>query len=234
MAARQTHYLPQYELKRARNSSHDYLARLAGSGHHILELGCGEGHFSAVLLAQGNRVTGVDNVPASPLLPEGLRYIQADLSATTPAGIPELHGLRFDKVLLMDILEHLHDPLKVLAACAALVKPGGEVIVSLPNIANIYIRLSLLMGHFDYTERGILDRTHLHFYTRKSARHFIQSAGYRIEKEFATVIPIELVAGLPYTHPLMRAANRCLSAATWLRPPLFGYQFLFVAVPGLP
>jgi hypothetical protein len=103
--------------------------------------------------------------------------------------------------------------------------------VSFPNIATITVRVSLFMGRFDYAIRGILGGHHVRFYTRKSARKFLEENGYRIVKEHPTVMPVELVLGLDPNHPLMRAANAMLRAATLFSPGLFAYQFVFSARP---
>ena len=103
------------------------------------------------------------------------------------------------------------------------------MIVSLPNVANISVRMMLLFGRFNYTERGILDRTHLRFFTRKTARRLLEENGYTIVQERSTVMPIELVLGWSEKNVFLRLMNRCLAAATWLMPGLFGYQIMFVA-----
>ena len=71
-----------------------------------------------------------------------------------------------------DVLEHLRDPLAVLMEFTESLKDDGVVIISLPNIANIYVRLNLLIGRFDYQDRGILDRTHIRFFTREAFDNF--------------------------------------------------------------
>ena len=101
--------------------------------------------------------------------------------------------------------------------------------MSLPNIANITIRLMLLFGRFEYTERGILDRTHVRFFTRKAARRFLRKTGTRSWQERLTVMPIELVLGLSPENLPMRALNRLLAAVTRLMPGLLGYQIVLVA-----
>jgi hypothetical protein len=116
-----------------------------------------------------------------------------------------------------------------LTECHALLNTHGQLIVSLPNVANITVRLMLLLGRFDYTERGILDRTHVRFFTRKTARRFLQENGFQIVKERATVMPVELVLGLSPTNPLMKILNRLLAGMTKLLPGLLGYQIVLVA-----
>jgi hypothetical protein len=87
----------------------------------------------------------------------------------------------------------------------------------------------LLFGRFNYTERGILDRTHLRFYTHKTARQLLEQAGYEIVGKQDTVVPIELVLGLAPEGILMRALNAILAGLTSMMPSLFGYQIIFVA-----
>ena len=125
-------------------------------------------------------------------------------------------------------LEHLEDPTKLLCDCKRVLKPNGRLFISLPNIANITIRTMLLMGRFEYTQQGILDRTHLRFFTRQSAKQLIEGSGYKILLEQAAVIPLERALGLPPTNILMQLCNRVLKVLTRLRPNLFAYQNVFV------
>jgi len=157
------------------------------------------------------------------------QYFSADLDDGISAVVKALGGKRFDRVLLLDILEHLRSPDRILTECRALLNAQGQLIVSLPNIANITIRLMLLFGRFDYTERGILDRTHVRFFTRHTARRFLRENGYEIVQERLTVMPIELVLGLSPENLPMRTLNRLLAAMTKLMPGLLGYQIILVA-----
>jgi SAM-dependent methyltransferase len=91
----------------------------------------------------------------------------------------------FDVLLCADVLEHLRDPHEALVRLRSLIAPTGRLILSLPNVAHFTIRAQLLIGRFRYTERGILDETHLHLYTYQSARALVRGAGLRIDSEFA-------------------------------------------------
>ena len=90
-----------------------------------------------------------------------------------------LEPASFDVVLLGDVIEHLRDPVAALARLRPLLRPGGRLVLSTPNVANWAIRLSLLAGRWRYTDRGILDRTHTHLFTRATLRETIERAGYR-------------------------------------------------------
>jgi 2-polyprenyl-3-methyl-5-hydroxy-6-metoxy-1,4-benzoquinol methylase len=134
----------------------------------------------------------------------------------------------YDAVVLADVLEHLPDPGTALTRLVRLQAHGCLFIISVPNVANLWIRLSLLMGHFNYAERGILDRTHLRFYTRRSLAGMIKAAGLEIISIKAMPFPLELLSPFFVSKP-----GRLLHAAlTWLTsilPTLLGYQFILEA-----
>ena len=87
---------------------------------------------------------------------------------------------KFDFILLADVLEHLPDPLTVLRFYVRFLAPGGRVVISLPNIACWDRRLALMLGRFDYADAGIMDRTHLRFFTFRTARILLQEAGMTV------------------------------------------------------
>jgi hypothetical protein len=86
----------------------------------------------------------------------------------------------------------------------------------------------LLFGQFNYTARGILDKTHLRFFTRKTARRFVEQNGFTILEERLTVMPLELAFGWSPDSLLGKTINRLLAGLTALMPGLFGYQVMFV------
>jgi 2-polyprenyl-3-methyl-5-hydroxy-6-metoxy-1,4-benzoquinol methylase len=224
-------YWTHYPVKESRYSSHYYLRRWVGSHQRVLDVGCGEGFQAADIAGAGNEVSGIDMVEKPKRLDAMRQYVRADLSEGLGAVIPQLEAKRFDKVLLMDIIEHLPQPERILKQCRSLLTDKGQVILSLPNVANITVRLSLLLGRFEYTERGILDRTHLRFFTRKTARRMIREAGFEIVRETMTVMPVELALGISAHNPLMKLANLALRVATKLMPGLLGYQCMFALRP---
>ncbi len=222
-------YFVHYPIKQSKHSSHYYARKMVGANQEVLDVGCGEGFFAAELLKNGNKVTGIDN-RASPVESAVFeRYLCADLDQGFEPAVQELDGKRFDRVLLLDVLEHLRHPETILQQCHGLVKKEGLVIVSVPNVANVAVRLMLLLGHFDYTERGILDKTHVRFYTRKTARRLLEDNGFEIVEAQQTVIPIELVLGWSPENAFLKIATSVLAFATWMMPKLFGYQFVFAA-----
>jgi glycosyltransferase involved in cell wall biosynthesis len=222
-------YFVNYPLKESKHSSHYYFMGFVGRNNDVLDVGCGAGFFAAKAVEQGNRVVGIDHLPPSEAQPVFEKFVSADLDGGLDGAKDELRGRAFDRVLLQDILEHVRHPDRLLRDCRELLKPDGRLVVSVPNVANVTVRWSLLWGRFEYTERGLLDRTHVRFFTRRSARRTIEAAGYRILQEKMTVMPVEVALGLSAANPLMRVLNAVLAAFTKVLPGLLGYQIVFVA-----
>ncbi len=177
------------------------------------------GHFA--------HLTGLEADPAAAAEPGAKLYDRWIPSPLTPELSP---GRTFDVVVCADILEHLAAPEEVLRAVGRCLAPGGLLLVSLPNVANVTVRLALLAGRFPYAERGILDRTHLRFYTRASGRRLLEEAGFRIHRVTASAMPLELAVAALRRIPLRAAARSLASASARAWPTLFAYQFVFEAV----
>jgi SAM-dependent methyltransferase len=181
------------------------------------------------MLRNDNRITGIDALAPTEVLPSLERYFQADLEQGIAAIVPQAGLETFDRVLLLDVIEHMKDPGRLLAECQPALKENGLLVVSVPNIANITVRLKLLFGKFDYQERGILDKTHLRWFTRRTARRLLEENGYQIVEERITNMPLELALGASPTGLLMRVMHRTLRVFTRLMPGLLGYQIMLVA-----
>lgn len=134
----------------------------------------------------------------------------------------------YNAVVFGDILEHLSAPQSVLKKLVNLQAPDSVFIVSVPNIANFWVRLNLLFGRFDYADRGILDRTHLRFFTRKTLIAMIQNVGLKVVSVQVTPVPLELVSTFFVTR-LGRALYAVFAWLTFLFPTLLGYQFIVEA-----
>lgn len=221
-------YYVKYPVKRGPRSSHAVVQRLVGKSDHVLELGSGNGHFAAELKKETARqITGVSPVEQPERRDVFENFVCANLDDVDLIR-RTLSGQRFDTVLLMDVLEHTNQPQHLLEACHEWIGAGGAVIVSVPNIAHIYVRLMLLFGRFNYSSRGILDRTHLRFFTRKTARQLAKDCGFRIIRERATSVPLEIAWGLSPRNPLVRVFDFFYGGLTRLWPALFGYQFVML------
>jgi 2-polyprenyl-3-methyl-5-hydroxy-6-metoxy-1,4-benzoquinol methylase len=222
-------YYVQYPIKHSLGSSHHLAQQLVGTRQEILEIGCGAGLLSRELQKNGNRVTGIDSAPEPQSSETFEQYIHADLDEDLRPALQELNGKRFGRVLLLDILEHLRNPERLLRQVREALTPQGQLIVSVPNVANLSVRMLLLFGRFEYKSRGILDGTHLRFFTRKTARRMLEQNGYEILEEKMTVIPVELVPVVSSSQLLVRLMNGILRMVTPVFRGLLGYQVMLVA-----
>jgi len=218
----------KYVWKEIPGSSHDILRRRIGSlasGLRLLDLGAAGGHLGRAVRGRCSFLAGVE---PDPWLPESAKEGYDDWRAVDALSAGTW-GKPFDVVVCADVIEHVARPEELLAKIHAWLAPGGTLLVSLPNIANISIRLALLFGNFRYTDRGILDRTHFSFYTRSSGRRLLQACGFRVRSLEATAMPVELAQPWLRRPPLQGLArgSALVSARAW--PTLFGYQFVFEA-----
>jgi 2-polyprenyl-3-methyl-5-hydroxy-6-metoxy-1,4-benzoquinol methylase len=140
-----------------------------------------------------------------------------------------LRGDQFDRILLLDRLEHLREPRHLLEDCRRLLDGRGKLIVSAPNAVNLTVRLMVLFGVFRYGDRGILDWSHLRFFTRKTIRQVVEASGFRVTATHFTLIPLERLVSVSPTNRLFRLANAVLRAATAIFPGLFAYEIVLVA-----
>ncbi|MDD2751982.1 MAG: class I SAM-dependent methyltransferase [Candidatus Omnitrophica bacterium] len=220
-----------YQFKKDRFSSHSLILRelkSSGEGKSLLDVGCGRGYLAAILTQRGYKVTGVDNSLESLDFARKVcsRVIHADLEKWDA----DVAG-KFDYILFADVLEHLRDPLEVLRRILPLLKDNGTVLLSVPNIAHFYVRLSLLLGRWDYAKRGILDKTHLRFFTRSSLLGLIKEAGIRPKKIYQAYIPWSLAMESAPAY-LRQAAAVCESTAGSIFPGLFAYQWIVLGTKG--
>lgn len=155
--------------------------RAAPSGSRVLDVGCGSGLLGGAIAARGNEVWGIDNAEAiAEIAGERLhRFLLADITDHDAVG-RALVGESFDVLVFADVLEHVFDPVGMLAFYRRFLRPGGRVIVSVPNVAIWNVRLGLLGGRFDYTQTGTLDKTHVRFFTRRTLARVLVAAGLRV------------------------------------------------------
>ena len=173
----------------APNNVHAMTLRFVGSSKRVLEVGCASGHVTRALVAQGNTVIGVEIDPeaAKTAAEHAERVVVGDLEVMDLD--VELGDDRFDVVVLGDVLEHLRDPLPVLRSARRLLAPKGFIVISVPNVAHVDVRLMLLSGRWDYRDLGLMDRTHLRFFTRASARKLLADAGLAVVDIDRVVVP---------------------------------------------
>jgi len=185
----------------------------------VLETGCSTGFLSRLIAANGSRVVGIelDKEAAQIANQNCQRVLSCNLNS--PEWV-EVVGERFDLVTFGDVLEHLTDPRAVLRQTQEILNPRGRVLICLPNIAHWTIRAKLLAGNFRYESTGILDFTHMRFFTVESAREFIAGAGYRI-------VWFRPIIGGRFNDRLRPIWQRLANIV----PGLFSYQIMFLVEP---
>ena len=215
----------EYAFKKGEGSSHDVILGMMQDlpPSRVLDLGCSGGLFASHVRAAGHHVTGVDLVEVPGVRERTDHFIKARLED----GIPGEAGDGFDVVVVADIIEHLPQPAFVLADICRVLRPGGQVMLSVPNFAHWYPRARVVSGLFGYDRRGILDETHLRFFTRRTLRRLVRSSGLDILQEQTTGVPKKAMVSGPVGW-LTKAIERLLVR---VRPTLFGYQFVMRLTP---
>src|SRR4030095_8788948 len=130
----------------------------------------------------------------------------------------------YDAIIYGDVVEHLSDPLRVVRELNRCLAPGGVVVVSVPNVAHVWVRLSLLVGRFDYGERGILDRTHLAVFTRRAFSPCLDAAGLAPRELAAAPVPLPAVIPARFHGAALAALHRLSAGASRLCPGWLPYQ----------
>ena len=202
------------------------LAALVPANSKVLDVGCGTGSVTQIIAAlSGARIIGLEPDPDRAALAQsrGVEVINGYLTAELIGKL----GL-FDAIVFADVLEHLPDPASVLQLATSFLKPGGCVVLSVPNVAHWSVRINLIKGRFDPAPYGIMDGTHLHWFTRASLLRWLKTMEMVVEE-------IRPTAGktLPdysnrrpwrYLRPGMR--TRLIHGCLRLWPDLFACQWV--------
>ena len=192
----------------------------------VLDVGCGPGWLAAELRAAGHYVVGVDLTEHAGVRSRTDRFVQADLDA----GMPEVGG-GYDVVLAADVIEHVREPERLLREILTCLRDGGVVLASVPNISHWYSRGRIALGMFSYDQRGILDRTHLRFFTRRSFLQLARRCSLEPRVSQHTGLPFDAIGlGGPFSHfaGIVRRLD-ALSLRVW--PTMFAYQFVYELAP---
>ena len=195
----------------------------------VLDCGCGPGDNAGILQRRGWKVTGITIDPRE--AEAAAAYCERVVLADLEVGISDEVGAGFDAIVMSHVLEHLRTPEVLLAQAAALLSSEGVLAVALPNVLHYRPRLGFLRGSFAYTETGVLDRTHLRFYTVSTARALL-------EQNDLEIVRSRVEGGLPWMklRSLVPATTQHRINEWALRrwPDLFGVQGLFIARPTSP
>ena len=217
----------EYQLKPSEDSSHGRISTMlaARPPAKILDLGCSSGLLAERLTGMGHHVVGVDLYE----FPEAAERMSAFYKADLSQGVPPEVGTGFDLVLMADVLEHLSEPEVLLEQCMDLLTPEGSVILCVPNIAHWYPRTRAALGLFDYDQRGILDATHLRFFTRRTIRKLVERSRYTVRRMEPVGVPLDALGLEGTSGRLVRLVDHFL-VTLW--PTMFGYQFIVEVTPG--
>ncbi|MGH9048923.1 MAG: methyltransferase domain-containing protein [Acidimicrobiia bacterium] len=222
-----------YEAKERDDTSHGRLLAWlsARPRSRILDLGCSDGALAEQLRVHGHEVTGVDRDEHDGVLDRLHRFVSADLDD----GIPDEVGRGYDVVLAADVLEHVRRPEQLLTDARDRLAPGGSIVTSVPNFGHWYPRTRVALGRFDYDRRGILDRDHIRFFTRRSFEHLTSTVGLSPRRREAVGLPLEVADRGAATDVTgggsARVVSRIDRVGVMLAPTLFAYQFLYELEP---
>ena len=154
----------------------------------ILDIGCGSGVLGMGLKkTPGRYVAGIEYVPEAARA--AAKVLDKVYTGDATLLIHEIADRDFDTVIMADFLEHISDTARMLAEARRILKPEGKLILSIPNVRHWSVLKDLIEGHFTYVEAGILDRTHLRFFTRESIYRVLGEAGFKIEAISGTAVP---------------------------------------------
>jgi O-antigen biosynthesis protein len=208
-------------------STHNMVVDLVPEGANVLEFGCATGYMSEVLRQRRRAtVTGIEisEAAAEVARARANRVVVGD-AETLDFG-DAFSSERFDAILFADVLEHLRDPATLLGRVRPLLSDRGAVIASVPNIAHSSVRLALLGGDFRPRQTGLLDETHLHFFTRESLQDMFEEAGYAITRTRRRRLSLD--ESEIAVSPMLSAA---VSEIVLADPEASTYQFVVAAVP---
>lgn len=207
-------------------TTHARVVRLVGAERRVLELGPATGHMSHVLADRGCSIVGIE-VDAEMAREAGQHCEKVIVGDLDELDLDvELGDDRFDVIVAADVLEHLKDPLGALIRLRSFLTPGGFFVISLPNIAHGSVRLALLEGHFSYRNVGLLDATHLRFFTRESIDRLLDDAELAAAEIYRQELDIE-ASEIPFDRS---AVPREVWDTLLRDPEARTYQFVIKAV----
>ncbi|MBY8874810.1 class I SAM-dependent methyltransferase [Micromonospora sp. PLK6-60] len=195
----------------------------------VLDVGCGAGDNAALLRRRdpGKKIFGVTGSPAESQL--AARHLDGCWVADLELDLPEdLENSRFDCIVFSHVLEHVRDPAALLSRFAGMLSPGGSCVIAVPNVLNWRERMHFLRGRFEYQETGVLDATHLRFFTYRTAVPLLLGRAAELRVEHVGVTGHLPLSRLRRILP-SRVCDRldAIGCARW--PNLIGWQILIKA-----
>jgi len=201
--------------------SRGWAFRAVPAGSRVLDVGCDTGRLGEILRREKKCIVfGIERDPDAASVAAGrldhveVRPVESETS---------LEGLQdFDVVLFLDVLEHLYDPWSVLRGARAALRSGGRIMAVVPNVAHLSVVRRLLKGKFEYEENGMMDRTHLRWFTRESFGSAFAQAGF-------VNVCVETTPLIPYLQTLPRIGQPLAERLARWFPDQFGGSLLGAA-----
>ncbi len=224
--------MADYTYKEDAYASHAKILDLASTLRRgrALDVGCAEGYLAKRLVEQGWFVDGIDldkkSVKKAERFCTGV-FIGDISDEEFVNAIPKT----YDLLILGDIIEHVADPERTMQLLLKHLRKDGKLIISVPNIAHLYIRLTLFAGIFDYWEKGILDKTHVRNITKSSLMRFFRYNNIKPVDWRYSAVPLPEISKLFAKGKLLSFLHHLngISAVVW--PRLLAYQFVVLAKP---
>ncbi len=220
------------------NSLSTWVIQRIRPGDRVLEIGCATGSLLAYLRDLGCDVLGIEVDPDAGRIAreKGLEIIEADIE--NGAWMDRVPG-PYDAIILADVLEHLREPEKTLKRTAEILSDKGRVYLSVPNVAHWSARRNHLLGRFEYRDLGLMDRTHLRFFTYDTLKELVRTSGFKVKSQTITANYNTLGDTTFWLlSPFYRSKSVREFIVNWIERPLaaiwprmFAYQFVMELVP---
>lgn len=217
-----------YQLKENQNSLHYHVInRLPWKQtDHVLDFGANDGSVSAKIAPKVASITAADII--KPDQSPGVITVEIDLNTDFTN---TLGRNKYNKIIVLDVIEHLYDPEKSMARINNIMQTGGTLYMSTANIAFIVMRMTLLLGWFNYGKRGILDKTHHRLFTVNTLKRLLQNNDFKIEKVIGFGPPI---ADQISNKGVWRIVDQVAYYLARMMPSVFSFNFLIIAQKKAP
>ncbi len=207
------------------------LAQLTGDRAAILDVGCAVGYIGEFLRRNPPQrwLAGIE-LDARAAAQARPHYDQLIVGSIEEQEVWDRLERKVDAMIFGDVLEHTGDPVRVLQMAASHLSDEGIVVVSMPNVAHVKVRLRLLLGRFEYEDWGIMDRTHLRFFTRQTAHKMLRESGFDVlhSEAIRGFSPLKGGSAVRLFGRAARTRVRNLLVKVW--PTMFAKQFILVGI----